>query len=44
MSVSLYSALPFAIGAACMLFYPIGKELNLRIGRELAQRRASAAA
>jgi len=44
MSVSLYSALPFAIGAICMLFYPIGKELNLRIGRELAERRASAAA
>ncbi len=43
LSVSLYSALPFALGAFCMLFYPIGKDLNLRIGRELAHRRAQTA-
>jgi Na+/melibiose symporter-like transporter len=36
---SVYSAVPFAIGVVCMLFYSITKDLNLQISRELAQRR-----
>lgn len=44
LAVSVYSALPFALGAFCMLFYPIGKELNIRIGRELEERRRQAPA
>jgi Na+/melibiose symporter-like transporter len=39
LSASLYSAVPFALGVICVLLYPIGKELNLRIGAELEQRR-----
>ncbi|MFN3410041.1 MAG: MFS transporter [Limisphaerales bacterium] len=37
--VSIYSAIPFALGVICMWFYPITKSLNLRIGAELAERR-----
>jgi GPH family glycoside/pentoside/hexuronide:cation symporter len=36
---TVYSGIPFALGVACMFFYPITKELNLRIGDELAERR-----
>lgn len=36
---SVYSAIPFGIGVVCMLFYPISKQLNLQISRELADRR-----
>ena len=36
---TVFSALPFALGVVCLFFYPIGKELNLRIGDELAERR-----
>jgi Na+/melibiose symporter-like transporter len=36
---SLYSAIPFAVGLLCLALYPIGKELNLRIQGELADRR-----
>jgi GPH family glycoside/pentoside/hexuronide:cation symporter len=36
---TIYSAIPFAIGVACLAIYPISKELNLRIGDELAERR-----
>lgn len=36
---SVYSAIPFGIGVVCMLFYPISKELNLQISRELEHRR-----
>ncbi len=36
---SVYSALPFGLGVLCMMFYPIDKELNLRISRELVERR-----
>lgn len=39
MMASVYSAIPFGIGVACMLFYPIGKELNMKISRELEERR-----
>lgn len=38
---SAYSALPFAIGVACMFFYPITKRLNLQMSRELDERRAA---
>jgi glycoside/pentoside/hexuronide:cation symporter, GPH family len=36
---SIYSAVPFAIGVVCMLFYSITKDLNLKISQELAARR-----
>jgi len=36
---TLWSALPFALGVLALAFYPISKELNLRIGDELAERR-----
>jgi GPH family glycoside/pentoside/hexuronide:cation symporter len=39
LSATVYSAIPFALGVACMFLYPITKELNLRIGDELAERR-----
>jgi len=39
LTATVFSALPFAIGVVCLFFYPIGKELNLRIGDELAERR-----
>jgi len=41
---SVYSALPFALGVGCLLLYPIGKELNLRIQHELEERRKKFAA
>jgi glycoside/pentoside/hexuronide:cation symporter, GPH family len=42
--VSVFSALPFAMGVGCMLAYPIGKALNLQISRELDERRRTRAA
>lgn len=41
--VSLYSALCFGIGVVCMLFYPITKQLNIQMSRELAERRLAQA-
>ncbi|MGH7996296.1 MAG: MFS transporter [Opitutaceae bacterium] len=37
---SVYAAIPFALGLICLALYPIGKALNLRIQRELEDRRA----
>jgi glycoside/pentoside/hexuronide:cation symporter, GPH family len=39
LSATVYAGIPFALGVLCMFFYPITKELNLRIGDELAERR-----
>jgi glycoside/pentoside/hexuronide:cation symporter, GPH family len=39
LTATVFSALPFAIGVILILAYPISKELNLRIGDELAERR-----
>lgn len=39
LSASLYSAIPFACGLLCLALYPIGRDLNLRIGAELEARR-----
>ncbi|MGA2446325.1 MAG: MFS transporter [Opitutaceae bacterium] len=39
LSATVYAGIPFALGVLCMFFYPITKELNLRIGNELAERR-----
>lgn len=36
---TVYAAIPFAFGVICLILYPIGKELNLRIGAELEERR-----
>jgi glycoside/pentoside/hexuronide:cation symporter, GPH family len=36
---SVYAAIPFVLGLLCLAVYPIGKELNLRIEKELAERR-----
>lgn len=38
-SVAIYPAAAVAIAAVILLWYPIGKELNLRIGDELQERR-----
>jgi Na+/melibiose symporter-like transporter len=40
---SIYSAIPFGLGVACMFFYPISKALNLQISQELSARREQAA-
>jgi glycoside/pentoside/hexuronide:cation symporter, GPH family len=39
--MTIFSALPFALGVLCLVLYPIGKELNLRLQTELAERRRS---
>ena len=44
LAATVYSGIPFALGVLCMFFYPISKELNLRIGDELAERRKQFAA
>lgn len=44
LGASLFSALPFALAVACVLLYPITKDLNLRIGAELEERRKQFAA
>ena len=36
---SIYAAIPFVLGLVCLAIYPIGKELNTRIEKELAERR-----
>ncbi len=40
MSATIYSAIPFALGVVCMLFYPISKALEHKITADLANRRA----
>lgn len=42
LAVSLYAALPFLLGVACMLLYEINKRKETEIERELQQRRAVA--
>jgi len=44
LGATVYAGIPFALGVLCMFFYPISKELNLRIGDELAERRKKFAA
>jgi Na+/melibiose symporter-like transporter len=39
LTATLFAAVPFAIGVVCIIAYPISKQLNLRIGDELAERR-----
>ena len=39
LSATVFSATPFGLGLVCLALYPITKELNLRIGDELAERR-----
>lgn len=39
LSASLYPALALALGVVCLIIYPIGKQLNLRIQQDLAERR-----
>jgi Na+/melibiose symporter-like transporter len=39
LGASVYPALAMALGLVCLIIYPIGKKLNLRIQDELAQRR-----
>lgn len=39
LGAAVYAAIPIAIALVCMILYPIGKDLNLRIGSELAERR-----
>jgi Na+/melibiose symporter-like transporter len=41
---SIYAAIPFVLGLVCLAIYPIGKELNIRIETELAERRKKYAA
>lgn len=41
MTISIYPAICFLIALACLVSYPIGKKLNLRIQDELAERRKS---
>lgn len=41
LSVSLYAAVPFLLGVACMLAYEINKHKESQIERELNQRRAA---
>lgn len=40
MTVAVYPALALGIAAVAILFYPLTKALNERIGRELAERRS----
>lgn len=39
LTATVFSSIPFLIGTFCILAYPISKELNIRIGDELAERR-----
>ena len=39
MTASLYAGLAFALTLVCLFFYPITRELNLRVADELAERR-----
>ena len=38
---SMYAAIPFALGLVCLAIYPISKQMNLQMERELTERRAS---
>jgi Na+/melibiose symporter-like transporter len=37
--VSIYPAVPLLIGAGCLFFYPITKQMNIQMAEELAERR-----
>jgi GPH family glycoside/pentoside/hexuronide:cation symporter len=39
MGASIYAAIPLALALLCLVVYPIGKGLNLRIQNELTERR-----
>ena len=39
LSATLFSAVPFALGVACLIAYPITKALNQQISTELEERR-----
>lgn len=41
--VSIYSAIPFALGVLCMVFYPLSKSFTLKISAELEERRQKTA-
>jgi Na+/melibiose symporter-like transporter len=43
LGASIYPALAMGLGLICLIVYPIGKNLNLRIQDELAQRREQSA-
>jgi GPH family glycoside/pentoside/hexuronide:cation symporter len=40
MTASVFAASAYFLGVVCLLFYKIGKQLNLRIAAELAERRS----
>jgi len=40
MTASILAAVPYFLGVVCLLFYKIGKEVNLRMTAELAERRS----
>jgi GPH family glycoside/pentoside/hexuronide:cation symporter len=44
LGASVYAAIPFALGVACLCLYPIGQELGRRIQDELTERRKQYAA
>jgi Na+/melibiose symporter-like transporter len=39
LGATVYATIPILIGLVCMIYYPIGKSLNLQIERELEERR-----
>jgi Na+/melibiose symporter-like transporter len=39
MTISIYPAIFYAIIVSCLIFYPIGKKLNVQIQDELIERR-----
>ena len=41
LTASIFAAVPYFLGVVCLLYYKIGKELNLRITKELAERRGN---
>ena len=43
LSATIYSAIPFVLCIICLAFYPITKDLNLRIQNELLERRKKSA-
>ncbi|MGC9970085.1 MAG: MFS transporter [Bryobacteraceae bacterium] len=40
MAASVLAATPYFLGVVCLLFYKIGKQLNIKITEELAERRS----
>jgi len=44
MAGSIFAAIPYFLGVVSLLFYQIGKDLNIRITEELAERRSKFAA